>query len=234
MVTYLSYPTDTSPELRTDFYFIPASDPEDCSNKILEMMQKRIPKRFSFHPVNDIQVLSPMNRGGVGARSLNITLQKTLNPSPEATIERFGSTYGTGDKVMQIANNYDKDVYNGDIGFIRHIDSDAQEITVEFDDRNVTYDFGELDELVLAYATTIHKSQGSEYPVVLIPLMMQHFLMLRKNLLYTGITRGRKLVVIVGEKKALAIAVKDRRNQKRYTKLKDRLISAFQISSSGM
>lgn len=227
-------PLDTSPELRTDFYFIPAGDPEDCSNKILEMMQKRIPKRFRFHPVTDIQVLSPMNRGGVGARSLNINLQKTLNPSPEATIERFGSTYGTGDKVMQIANNYDKDVYNGDIGFIRHIDSDAQEITVTFDDRNVTYDFGELDELVLAYATTIHKSQGSEYPVVLIPLMMQHFLMLRKNLLYTGITRGRKLVVIIGEKKALAIAVKDRKTQKRYNKLKDRLISAFQISSSAM
>lgn len=227
-------PLDTSPELMADFYFISAGDPEDCSNKILEMMQKRIPKRFSFHPVNDIQVLSPMNRRGIGARSLNVTLQKTLNPSPEATIECFGSTYGTGDKVMQIANNYDKDVYNGDIGFIRHIDSDAQEITVEFDDRNVTYDFGELDELVLAYATTIHKSQGSEYPVVLIPLMMQHFLMLRKNLLYTAITRGRKLVVIIGEKKALAIAVKDCKTQKRYTKLKDRLISAFQISSSGM
>lgn len=217
-------PLETSPESSSDFYFIPARDPEDCKQKLIDIVQNRIPKKFGFHPVNDIQILCPMNRGGVGARSLNIELQQALNPSSDPKVERFGFTYGIGDKVMQMANNYDKDVYNGDIGFIRHIDLDAQELTITFDERSVTYDFGELDEVVLAYATTIHKSQGSEYPVIIIPLMIQHFPMLKRNLLYTGITRGKKLVVIIGEKKALAIAVKDRQTRKRYTKLRDWLL----------
>ncbi len=217
-------PLETSPESSSDFYFIPAQDPEDCKQKLLDVVQNRIPRKFGFHPVHDIQVLCPMNRSGVGARSLNIDLQQALNSSSDPKVERFGFTYGVDDKVMQIANNYDKDVYNGDIGFIRHIDPDAQELTITFDERNVTYDFGELDEVVLAYATTIHKSQGSEYPVIIIPLMIQHFPMLKRNLLYTGITRGKKLVVIIGEKKALAIAVKDRQTRKRYTKLRDWLL----------
>jgi exodeoxyribonuclease V alpha subunit len=217
-------PLETSPESSSDFYFIPAQDPEDCKQKLLDVVQNRIPKKFGFHPVHDIQVLCPMNRGGVGARSLNIELQQALNPSSDPKVERFGFTYGIGDKVMQMANNYDKDVYNGDIGFIRHIDPNAQELTITFDERSMTYDFGELDEVVLAYATTIHKSQGSEYPAIVIPLMIQHFPMLKRNLLYTGITRGKKLVVVIGEKKALAIAVKDRQTKKRYAKLKDWLI----------
>jgi len=217
-------PLEASSESLSDFYFIPALDPEDCKQKLLDVVQNRIPKKFGFHPVHDIQVLCPMNRGGVGARSLNIDFQQALNSSSEPKVERFGFTYSIGDKVMQMANNYDKDVYNGDIGFIRHIDPDAQELTITFDERNVTYDFGELDEVFLAYATTIHKSQGSEYPVIIIPLMIQHFPMLKRNLLYTGITRGKKLVVIIGEKKALAIAVKDRQTRKRYTKLRDWLL----------
>jgi len=213
-------PLETSPKSSSDFYFISARDPEDCKQKLIDVVQNRIPKKFGFHPVTDIQVLCPMNRGGVGARSLNIDLQQALNPSSDPKVERFGFTYGIGDKVMQMANNYDKDVYNGDIGFIRHIDPDIQELTIVFDEKNVEYDFGELDEVVLAYATTIHKSQGSEYPAIVIPLMIQHFPMLKRNLLYTGITRGKKLVVVIGEKKALAIAVKDRQTRKRYAKLK--------------
>lgn len=210
-------PLENSPESLSDFYFIPAHDSEDCREKLLDVVQNRIPKKFGFHPVNDIQILCPMNRGGVGARSLNIDLQHALNPSSDPKVERFGFTYGKGDKVMQITNNYTKDVYNGDIGFISQIDPEAQELIVVFDDKSVSYDFGELDEIVLAYATTIHKSQGSEYPAIVIPLMIQHFPMLKRNLLYTGITRGKKLVVVIGEKKALAIAVKDRQTRKRYT-----------------
>ena len=186
----------------------------------MDIVQNRIPKKFDFHPVHDIQILCPMNRSGVGARSLNVELQQALNPAVDPKIERFGMTYGKGDKVMQISNNYDKDVYNGDIGFIRRIDLDAQELTISFDDKNITYDFGELDEVVLAYATTIHKAQGSEYPVIVIPLMMQHFPMLKRNLFYTGVTRGKKLVVVIGEKKALAVAVKDWKTKKRHTTLR--------------
>ena len=215
---------DLMPLQDSDFYFIEAKDPEDCQNKLLYVVKNRIPQRFGFDPVCDIQVLCPMNRGGVGARSLNVRLQQTLNPSLDLKIERFGFTFALGDKVMQIANNYDKDVYNGDIGQITDLDLDAQELTILFERKEVIYDFGELDEVTLAYATTIHKAQGSEYPVVVIPLMMQHFTMLKRNLLYTALTRGKKLVVIIGEKKALAIAVKDRHTQRRYTKLKDWLV----------
>ena len=208
-------------EDKSDFYFIETETPEDCKEKILELVSNRIPKAFSFNPITEIQVLCPMNRGGVGARSLNIDLQTVLNPTIQNKVERFGSTYGVGDKVMQISNNYDKDVYNGDIGYIKEIDQEEQELKIEYDGRLVLYDFGELDEIVLAYATTIHKAQGSEYPAVIIPLMMQHYPMLKRNLLYTGITRGKKLVVLVGQKKALFMAVKDRQSQQRYTKLKD-------------
>lgn len=215
------YMPNLAPVQDADFYFIEAKDPEDCQNKILQVVKSRIPQKFGFDPVYDIQVLCPMNRGGVGARSLNILLQQALNPALDLKIERFGFTYAIGDKVMQIANNYDKDVYNGDIGQIIGLDPEAQELTILFDQKEVVYDFGELDEVVLAYATTIHKAQGSEYSVVVMPLMMQHFTMLKRNLLYTGLTRGKKLVVIIGEKKALAIAVKDRQTQRRYTKLKD-------------
>jgi exodeoxyribonuclease V alpha subunit len=171
---------------------------------VLTIVRERIPKRFGLDPIRDIQVLCPMNRGGLGARSLNIELQKALNPPGEIRIERFGWTFCPGDKVMQVENDYDKDVYNGDLGVVSRIDIEESELVAEFDGREVTFGFGELDELVLAYATTIHKSQGSEYPAVVIPLSTQHYPMLQRNLVYTGVTRGKRLVVLIGQRKALA------------------------------
>lgn len=212
-------------EEKSDFYFIESQTPEECKDKIIELVRNRIPKAFNFDPILEIQVLCPMNRGGVGARSLNIELQKALNPTAQNRVERFGSIYGVGDKVMQIANNYDKDVYNGDIGYIREIHPEEQELKIDYEGKLVSYDFGELDDVVLAYATTIHKAQGSEYPAVVIPLMMQHYPMLKRNLLYTGITRGKQLVILVGQKKALSMAVRDQQAKKRYTKLKEWLIA---------
>ena len=163
-----------------------------------------------------------MHRGVVGASSLNAALQKELNTSSD-DFQRGGKTFRSGDKVMQIRNNYDKDVYNGDIGRIVSIDREAQEMTVNFDGKLVSYDFADLDEIVLAYAVSVHKSQGSEYPVVVMPLLTQHYLLLQRNLLYTAITRGKKLVVIIGTKKALGIAIRNNRQQLRYTRLKERL-----------
>ena len=204
----------------SDFYFVEAHDPEDGVSKIIEIVKNRLPKRFGFDPIKDIQVLCPMNRGGLGARALNVELQKVLNPADDDIfVERFGFTYRVGDKVMQTENDYDKDVFNGDLGYVRRIDPDPQELVIEFDGRPVEYQFGELDELALAYAVSIHKSQGSEYPAVVIPLMMQHYMMLRRNLLYTGITRGQKLVVLVGQKKAVGIAVKGKVETRRWSKL---------------
>jgi exodeoxyribonuclease V alpha subunit len=204
----------------SDFYFVGAHDPEDGVSKIIEIVKKRLPKRFGFDPIKDVQVLCPMNRGGLGARSLNVDLQKALNPPvDEVFIERFGFTYRVGDKVMQTDNDYDKEVFNGDVGYVRRIDPDSQELVIEFDDKPVEYQFGELDQVALAYAVSIHKSQGSEYPAVVIPMMMQHYMMLRRNLLYTGITRGRKLVVLVGEKRAIGMAVKGKVETRRWSKL---------------
>jgi len=164
-------------------------------------------------------VLCPMNRGGIGARSLNIDLQAALNPAGEQKIERFGWTFAPGDKVMQIENDYEKEVYNGDIGYIEAVDAETSEVTVNFEGRTVTYGFGELDTLVPAYATTIHKSQGSEYPAVVIPVLTQHYPMLQRNLLYTGVTRGKRLVVLVGQRKAVGIAVRNVSGRRRWAKL---------------
>ena len=208
----------------SDFYFVEAAEPEIGLRKLLAVVKDRIPARFGLDPVRDVQVLCPMNRGGLGARSLNIELQQALKPPGEVKVERFGWTYGPGDKVMQIANDYDRDVFNGDLGVIDRIDVEEGELTVSFDGREVVYGFGELDELVLAYATTIHKSQGSEYPAVVIPLVTQHYAMLARNLLYTGVTRGRKLVVLVGQKKALAIAVRNQGGRRRWSKLREWLM----------
>ena len=204
-----------------DFYFVDAADPEEGVRKLLAIVQERIPKRFGFDRVRDIQVLCPMNRGGLGARSLNIELQKALNPPGEVRIDRFGWTFCPGDKVMQVENDYDRDVYNGDLGVVSRIDLEEGELVADFDGREVSYGFGELDELVLAYATTIHKSQGSEYPAVVIPLSTQHYPMLQRNLVYTGVTRGKRLVVLVGQRKALAIAVKGNRARRRWSKLRE-------------
>jgi exodeoxyribonuclease V alpha subunit len=209
-----------------DFYFIDAADAEDGVRKVVAIVRERIPKRFGFDPIRDIQVLCPMNRLGLGARSLNIELQNVLNPPGEIRIERFGWTFCAGDKVMQVENNYDKDVYNGDLGVVSHIDMEEGELHTDFDGRDVSYGFSELDEMVLAYATTIHKSQGSEYPAVVIPLTTQHYPMLQRNLVYTGVTRGKRLVVLVGQRKALAIAVKGARLRRRWSKLREWLAFA--------
>jgi len=209
-----------------DFYFIDLEDPEEVCKMILHMCRDKIPGKFGFHPVNDIQVLAPMHRGIVGAANLNVELQKHLNPSTDELI-RGGKSFRTGDKVMQIRNNYDKDVYNGDIGRIISIDREDQEVCVDYDGKAVAYDFTELDEIVLAYAVSVHKAQGSEYPAVVMPVLTQHYMMLQRNLLYTAITRGRKLVVLIGTKKALAIAIRNNKPQLRYTRLKERLMGAL-------
>jgi exodeoxyribonuclease V alpha subunit len=171
--------------------------------------------------MRDVQVLSPMNKGVLGARNLTIELQKALNPPRGTTIERYGWTYAAGDRVMQTANDYDRDVFNGDLGAVSRVDLEAGELIALFDGRPVTYGFTDLEDLVPAYATTIHKSQGSEYPAVVIPVTLQHYPMLARNLVYTAVTRGRSLVVIVGESRALAIAVNGGRSVKRFTKLKE-------------
>jgi exodeoxyribonuclease V alpha subunit len=216
-------PELTNGNAPSDFYFIDAEQPEDGVAKIVAVVRDRIPKAFGLNPIRDVQVLCPMNRGGLGARSLNIELQKALNPPGETYVERFGWTYGAGDKVMQVENDYDREVYNGDLGIVQGIDEEEAELVVAFDGRDVRYGFGELDELVLAYATTIHKSQGSEYPAVVIPLVTQHYMMLARNLLYTGVTRGKRLVVLVGQRKALAIAVRSQGSHRRWSKLRDHL-----------
>jgi exodeoxyribonuclease V alpha subunit len=212
---------DWARDPESDFHFVSCRDPENGVAKIVEIVKDRIPARFGLDPIRDIQVLCPMNRGGLGARSLNLELQRVLNLPDENAVQRFGWTFGVGDKVMQVENDYDKEVYNGDLGFARAIDAEAGEVMVEFDGRQVAYGFGELDELVLAYATTIHKAQGSEYPAVVIPLTTQHYPMLRRNLLYTGVTRGRRLVVVVGQRRAVGIAIRGGQSLRRWSKLRE-------------
>ena len=225
-------PDLAKPDGDSDFYFVQADDPETAVQRIIELVQTRIPRRFGLDPIRDIQVLCPMNRGGVGARSLNVELQKALNPAGDRKVERFGWTFAPGDKVMQIENDYDKEVYNGDIGYIDDVDPDTNELTASFDGRAVVYGFGELDTLVPAYAATIHKSQGSEYPAIVIPVLTQHYTMLQRNLLYTGVTRGKRLVVLVGQKKAVAIAVKNVSGRRRWSKLNEWLGTSRLVPSS--
>lgn len=210
-------------EQLTDFYFIPKENPDQALEIILHLCHTHIPRRFGLDPVRDIQVLTPMHRGTLGVANLNDRLQELLNPGTDA-ITRGYKTFKVRDKVMQITNNYQKEVYNGDLGTILRIDREEQQIKVDFDGRPVVYEFSELDELVTAYAISIHKSQGSEYPAVVIPLTMQHYMLLQRNLIYTGMTRGKKLVILVGSKKALLIAVKNNKTRQRYTGLKERLL----------
>ena len=205
-----------------DFYFIQKETPEEIADTILNLVTKRIPARFANDPVNDIQVLTPMHKGLIGAQNLNTVLQEALNKA-EGELARGGRTYKVGDKVMQIKNNYDKEVFNGDIGRVERIDTENQVVTVEFDGRSVEYDFSELNELVLAYAVSVHKSQGSEYPVVVMPVHISHYMLLQRNLIYTGVTRAKKLVILVGTKKALSIAIRNNKIQKRFTGLSRRL-----------
>jgi exodeoxyribonuclease V alpha subunit len=205
-----------------DFYFIEQEDPEEVLKIILELTKERIPRRFGFDPVDDIQVLTPMHKGVVGAGNLNVELQKVLNPVENGVL-RGGFSFRVSDKVMQVKNNYDKEVFNGDIGRITSIDPEHQEITISFDGRDIPYAYTDLDEIVLAYAVSVHKSQGSEYPAVVMPILTQHYVLLQRNLVYTAVTRGRQLVVMVGTMKALAIGVNNDKTRKRYTYLRQRL-----------
>ncbi|MBW1777439.1 MAG: ATP-dependent RecD-like DNA helicase [Deltaproteobacteria bacterium] len=205
-----------------DFFFVERQDPEKALQTILWLAKERIPARFGFDPMEEIQVLSPMHKGVVGAANLNRQLQQELNPRADSVL-RAGYAFRLHDKVMQIRNNYDKEVFNGDIGRIVQILKEDQEVIVSYDGRAVVYDFTELDEIVLAYAVSVHKSQGSEYPVVIVPVLTQHYILLQRNLIYTAVTRAQKLLVMVGTRKALAIGIKNDKTQKRYTGLKDRL-----------
>lgn len=207
--------------LDTDFFFINQEDADEMVKLIIGLVRDRLPKKYGYPP-KEIQVLTPMQRGTVGAGNLNIELQNALNPVGPS-LARGGYTFRQGDKVMQIRNNYDKNVFNGDIGYITAVDTNERTLTVTFDSRLVEYDITELDEIVLAYAVTIHKSQGSEFPVVVMPVTMKHFVMLQRNLIYTGITRAKKICVLVGTTKALAYAIKQNAVSKRNTKLKERL-----------
>jgi exodeoxyribonuclease V alpha subunit len=212
----------------SDFYFMRCEDPELCVRRAIEFMTERIPRKFSMSPLEDVQVLVPMRRSLLGTENLNYEIQKALNPSGE-TLMRGGTVFRAGDRVMQLRNNYDKDVYNGDVGFIRSVDPSARSMVVLFDGRPVVYESGDLDELVLAYATTIHKSQGSEYPAVIVIVHTQHYVMLQRNLLYTAITRGRKLVLLMGSPYAIDRAIQTNTVQERRTSLSERLATAVLI-----
>jgi exodeoxyribonuclease V alpha subunit len=214
------------PELRTaeadsDFHFVERETPEEIAATLVRLVEDRIPKGHHLDPIRDIQVLCPMNRGSIGVRELNSVLQGALNPvrQGEPTVERFGWRFQVRDKVIQTENDYKKEVFNGDIGTIEKIDPVEQELFIRFDDRLVVYDYGELDEVSLAYAVTIHKAQGSEFPAVVIPVAMQHYMLLQRNLIYTGITRAKRLLVVVGQKKALGLAIRNDQSRKRYSGL---------------
>ena len=212
---------DTSNGRDTDFFFMREDDPERAAETIVRLVKERLPRAYRESP-DRIQVLTPMQRGVVGAANLNLLLQQALNPSGPS-LGRGGYTYRQGDRVMQLRNNYDKDVFNGDLGYIREVDTEDRMLTVDFDGKKVEYDVTELDELTLAYATTIHKAQGSEYPIVVMPVLMTHFVMLQRNLIYTGITRAKKICVLLGAAKALAYAVRNVSVLKRNTSLRERL-----------
>lgn len=212
---------DISNGQHTDFFFMKQEEPEKVAETIVSLVRDRLPKAYR-QPNANIQVLTPMQRGVVGAANLNVALQQALNHNTAALV-RGGYTFKEGDRVMQLRNNYDKDVYNGDLGYVRSVDMEERTLTVDFDGQMVEYEASELDELTLAYATTIHKSQGSEYPIVVMPVLMTHYVMLQRNLIYTGITRAKKICVLVGQTKALAYAIHNMKVLKRNTRLKERL-----------
>jgi exodeoxyribonuclease V alpha subunit len=218
----------------SDFFFMQRDDPEATASALVDMVRNRIPAKFHLDPVRDIQVICPMNRGSLGVRELNLRLQQELNPPRQDVpfIEKFGWRFAPGDKVIQTVNNYDKDVFNGDIGWIARVDPAEREAVITFDRREVVYDFGELDEISPAYAITIHKSQGSEFPAVVIPLAMQHHMLLQRNLVYTAVTRGRSLALVIGQKKAFAAAVRNDRIAARYSALLERLKSGVSSESA--
>lgn len=218
-------PDEVPKDAESDFYFIERSEPDSILATLVDMVKNRIPRRFGLDPVGDVQVLCPMNRGSLGIRELNLRLQEELNPSRsgEPVVEKFGWRFRVRDKVIQTENNYEKDIFNGDIGRVVTIDPEEREVRIRFDAREVTYDFGELDEISLAYAITIHKSQGSEFPCVVVPLAMQQYLLLQRNLVYTAITRGRRLVVVIGQPRAFALAIRNCDTARRFSGLRSRL-----------
>ena len=220
---------DTSNGKQTDFFFIKNEEPEQVAEEIVKLVKHRLPKAYN-QPLNNIQVLTPMQRSVVGATNLNMMLQQALNTS-NLGISRGGTTYKLGDRVMQVRNNYDKNVFNGDIGIVEQVSMEDRTLFVRFDDNLVEYEASELDEVTLAYATTIHKAQGSEYPIVVIPVLMTHFVMLQRNLIYTGITRAKKICVLIGQPKALAYAIRNLTVTKRNTKLKERLRGEIDAST---
>ncbi|MBM4353400.1 MAG: ATP-dependent RecD-like DNA helicase [Deltaproteobacteria bacterium] len=213
--------TNSAPGGNPDFFFMERGDPEACSDSIVELVRDRIPSRFRFDPIRDVQVLAPMHKGSLGAQNLNERLQKELNPTGQE-MRKGDRAFRRGDRVMQIKNNYDKEVFNGDVGFVDSVAMDKLFVIMS-DGRRVVYDDSDLEELVLAYAVTVHKSQGSEYPVVVMPIHTQHYVMLRRNLLYTAMTRGKKLVVVVGTRRAVALAIRNDQTRQRFTRLADRV-----------
>lgn len=212
----------------SDFFFASKETNEEIVELLVKYCTKNLPQYYHVDALNDIQVLTPMQRGICGAANLNQVLQEAMNPT-NIFLRRGGTQYRLHDKVMQIRNDYDKEVFNGDIGTISKVDMEDRELTVLFDGREVVYDISELDELVLAYATTIHKSQGSEYPIVVMPITMSHFVMLQRNLLYTGVTRAKKILVLIGEKKAVFYAIKNETTMARNTKLAKRLCEDVEV-----
>jgi len=208
-----------------DFFFFSKEDPEEAAELLVDIVVRRIPRKFDLDPVDEVQVLAPMYRGACGVANLNRRLQEDLNPpGPNRPERRLGGrTFRVGDKVMQVRNNYDKEVFNGDIGRVIRIDGIGQTLTVRIDGRPVVYDWVEADELIHAFAISVHKSQGSEYPAVVVPVLTQHYMMLQRNLLYTAITRARRLVVLVGTRRAIGIAVKNDRTRQRHSGLGVRL-----------
>jgi exodeoxyribonuclease V alpha subunit len=218
------FPDATEIDDLSDFYFIEQGDPERTAARIVELCCEKLPAKFGLDPVNDIQVLTPMHKGTVGTINLNSLLQKVLNRQP-VDMKTTGISFKSGDKVMHLKNNYQKEVYNGDIGIVDRIDNQKAELAVNYYGKTVSYDFDELDEMTMAYAISIHKSQGSEYPAVIVPLMTQHYVLLQRNLLYTAMTRGKKLVILIGTRKALNIALKNDKSHWRLSRLADRLNS---------
>ena len=215
-----NYP-DTSNGKNTDFFFIKQEQPEAVAETIVELVQKRLPHAYEVD-AHQIQVLTPMQKGNIGAIALNAALQKALNPS-KVGLTRGVNTFKLGDRVMQLRNNYEKKVFNGDLGYIESVDTDENTLSVNFEGTLVSYEISELEELTLAYATTIHKSQGSEYPIVVMPVMMNHYIMLQRNLIYTGITRAKKICILIGTPNALHYAINNMQVLKRNMKLKERL-----------
>jgi exodeoxyribonuclease V alpha subunit len=211
-------PGDTN----ADFFVVERHDPDQARETIVELVTKRIPRRFGLDPVRDVQVLTPMNRGPAGSLALNDALREVLNPTGPA-LARGTRVFRAGDKVMQLRNDYDKNVFNGDVGIVARIDEEEETLAVRYDDREVMYDVSELDELSLAHACTIHKSQGSEYPAVVVPLLTSHFVMLSRNLLYTAVTRGKRLVVLVSDPRALRLSVEGDRRDERRSRLAPRI-----------